>query len=98
MNIYEKMNAIVNYYKNTVKPFLKVVERDTWFYLYTDEQLEDFHSDVADYRIPFERIENELLALCEQEEEKELIDTFYLSIILPMIEEIDRVDKLIDEQ
>ena len=98
MNIYEKMNATVSYYKDTVKPYLKEAERDTWFYLYTDEQLDDFHTDIANYRQPLEQVEDELLALCEQEEEKEMVDTFYLSIILPMIEEIDRVDKLIDEQ
>lgn len=98
MSIYEKMNELVNYNKNTVVPFLKEVDRDTWFYLYTEDELDDFHYDISNYRMPFERAENDLLAMCKSVAEKELVDTFYLEIILPIINEIDRIDRLIDEQ
>jgi hypothetical protein len=98
MNIYEKMNELVNYNENTVVPFLKEVDRDTWFYLYTEDELDDFHYDISNYRMPFEHAEDDLLAMCKSSAEKELVDTFYLEIILPIINEIDRIDRLIDEQ
>ena len=98
MTIYEKMNELVNYNENTVVPFLKKVDRDTWFYLYTEDELDDFHTDISNYRMPFERAEDDLLVMCKSEAEKELVDTFYLEIILPIINEIDRIDRLIDEQ
>ena len=98
MTIYEKMDELVNYNENTVVPFLKEVDRKTWFYLYTEDELDDFHTDISNYRMPFERAEDDLLAMCKTEAEKELVDTFYLEIILPIINEIDRIDRLIDEQ
>ena len=98
MTIYEKMNELVNYNENTVVPFLKKVDRDTWFYLYTEDELDDFHTDISNYRMPFERAEDDLLAMCKSSAEREVVDTFYLEIILPIINEIDRIDRLIDEQ
>ena len=97
MTIYEKMNELVNYSENTVMPFLDKARRETWFYLFTKEEMDDFHFDISNYRIPFERAEEDLLAMCKSSAEKEIVDTFYLEIILPILDEIDRIDKLIDE-
>ena len=86
MTIYEKMNELVNYYENTVVPYLK------------EDELDAFHFDIDNYRMHFECVEDDLLAMCKSNAERELVDTFYLEIILPIINEIDRIDKLIDEQ
>lgn len=97
MTIYEKMNELVNYSENVVMPFLKEANRETWFYLFTEDEMDNYHFDISNYRIPFERAEQDLLAMCKSSAEKEVVDTFYLEIILPIIEEIDRVDRQIDE-
>ena len=97
MTIYEKMNELVNYNENVVVPFLDKARRETWFYLFTEEEMDDFHFDISNYRIPFEHAEEDLLAMCKSSAEKEIVDTFYLEIILPILDEIDRIDKLIDE-
>lgn len=97
MTIYEKMNELVSYSENTVMPFLDKARRETWFYLFTEEEMDEFHFDISNYRIPFERAEEDLLAMCKSYAEKQVVDTFYLEVILPILEEIDRIDKLIDE-
>ena len=97
MTIYEKMNKLVNYNENVVVPFLKEANRETWFYVFTEDEMDDYHFDIDNYRMHFEYAEEELLAMCKTSAEKEVIDTFYLEIILPILNEIDRVDKQIDE-
>ena len=97
MTIYEKMNELVNYNENVVVPFLKEANRETWFYLFTEDEMDDYHFDIDNYRMHFERAEDDLLAMCKSDAEKEVVDTFYLEIILPILNELDRVDKQIDE-
>ena len=70
MTIYEKMNELVNYNENVVVPFLKEANRETWFYLFTEDEMDDYHSDISNYRIPFERAEDDLLAMCKTDAEK----------------------------
>ena len=97
MTIYEKMNELVNYNENVVVPFLKEANRETWFYLFTEDEMDDYHFDIDNYRMHFECAEDDLLAMCKSDAEKEVVDTFYLEIILPILNEIDRIDKQIDE-
>ena len=74
MTIYEKMNAIVTYYNNTVLPYVN--EQAAIASTMTEQDKDDTTTDINNLMYPVENAYNELLAMCKNNREINIVDVF----------------------
>mgnify|MGYP000299581827 CR=1 FL=1 len=74
MTIYEKMHAIVAYYSNTVLPYIN--EQVAKVSTMTEQDKDDTTTDINNLMYPVENAYKDLLHLCNNNREINVVDAF----------------------